>query len=496
LTGAARGSTVAAQPRREAMTTVSFARLLAAALVSLLLAACAAMPGGGAEARNMELVGSNDLQARSAYQPTVLNQDGRWILYVGHHGGTAKIPKPVNPLTGQPEFNGTSILDVTDPAHPKYLFHIPGEEGQDEAGGAQMVRACPGRTLPHGDPNKFYLLRVFGNSAHEVWDVTNPEAPVRIARLDGLMGTHKNFWECDTGIAYLVSGVHDWRVHRMTQVYDLSDPAHPVFIRNFGLPGQQPGATGEPPEMLHGAISTGPAGNRVYFGYGTNRNGIVQIVDRRKLLEGPREPTDANLLYPQVGRLDMSPKTGAHTVFPLLGVDVPEFAHDRDSRRDFILVVNESIANECTEARQMAWLLDISVEAKPQFVSNFTVPEASGNFCSRGGRFGTHSSNESFTPVFYKRLVFLAHFNAGVRAVDIRDPFHPREVGFYIPAVTANTVPRCLKVDGQDRCKIAIQTNNVEVDDRGYVYIVDRANTGLHILRVTGEAREIANLPR
>jgi hypothetical protein len=30
-------------------------------------------------------------------------------------------------------------------------------------------------------------------------------------------------------------------------------------------------------------------------------------------------------------------------------------------------------------------------------------------------------------------------------------------------------------VNGEDRCKTAIQTNNVEVDNRGYVYIVDRA---------------------
>ncbi len=40
----------------------------------------------------------------------------------------------------------------------------------------------------------------------------------------------------------------------------------------------------------------------------------------------------------------------------------------------------------------------------------------------------------------------------------------------------------------------AIQTNNVEVDDRGYIYIVDRANTGMHILELTGPARKIANM--
>src|SRR5262249_29998127 len=158
----------------------------------------------------------------------------------------------------------------------------------------------------------------FGNSAHEIWDTSDPAKPSLITRLDGLVGTHKNWWECDTGIAYLVSGVHDWRVHRMTQVYDLSDPAHPVFIRNFGLVGQQPGGTGEAPTMLHGMISTGPKGNRIYFGYGTNGGGMLQIVDRDKLLNGPKEPTPENLLYPQVGLLTLSPWVGAHTTFPML----------------------------------------------------------------------------------------------------------------------------------------------------------------------------------
>ena len=77
----------------------------------------------------------------------------------------------------------------------------------------------------------------------------------------------------------------------MTEVFDLSDPAKPVKIRDFGLAGQQPGATGAVPTELHGMISTGPRGNRIYFGYGTNKGGVLQIVDREKLLNGPTEPT-------------------------------------------------------------------------------------------------------------------------------------------------------------------------------------------------------------
>ena len=458
-------------------------RLLAVFLSAVSLA-CAAQ--NAAEKRNMELVGSDALQARSAYQPVVHKQGDRWILYVGHHGG-----RSLNPLSGEIEYNGTSVLDVTDPRHIKPLAHIPGEPGDGETGGAQMVRVCDGASLPKADKSKVYLLRPFGNAAHEIWDVTDPSKPQLVTTVvKGIKGTHKSWWECDTGIAYLVSGVEGWRTRRMTQVYDLSDPAHPRFIRNFGLAGQQPGAKGEAPTELHGMISTGPKGNRVYFGYGTNKNGIMQIVDREKLVNGPAEPTDANLNAPEVGRLYLPPTNGAHTTFPVLGMDVAEFAKDKGGgKKDFAVIVDESLANECTEPRQMVWIADITSEAHPFNVSSWTVPEASGNFCSRGGRFGSHSSNENMAPVYYKRVVFIAFFNAGVRALDIRDPYHPTEIGYYIPATNEKTDKRCVG----DKCKVAIQTNNVEVDDRGYVYIVDRANTGLHVLELTGDARKAAN---
>src|SRR4029079_14248063 len=132
--------------------------------------------------------------------------------------------------------------------------------------------------------------------------------------------------------------------------------------------------------------------------------------------------------------------------------------------------------------RQMLRMLDATVETRPFGASSFTVPESSRDYCSRGGRFGTHSSNEDFTPLFYKRVLFLAHFNAGVRAVDIRDPLNPREIAFYVPAVTSKTDKRCVGTGAEEKGNVAIQTTNVEDDEPAYLYIVDRANTGLHIL--------------
>ena len=106
--------------------------LLFAVLVIFPYAAAAQAPkiGDPPEAKNMALVGTHDLQARSAYQPLVREQDGRWIAYVGHHGGTAN-----NPLTGKSEANGTSILDVTDPTRPRYLHHLATESEATMIGG-------------------------------------------------------------------------------------------------------------------------------------------------------------------------------------------------------------------------------------------------------------------------------------------------------------------------------------------------------------------------
>jgi hypothetical protein len=486
-----------------------------------------------AESLNMELVGTNDLQARSAYQPIIQRQGNRWILYAGHHAvGTnpvtgVRLPS-FNPLTSRDEPNGVSIVDVTDPKNPVYLHHLP--VGTTGNGGAQMVRVCPGSTLPIRN-DKFYLLRSYANSAHEIWDVTNPSAPVGVRTVAGgnpvigaaigapgaLDGTHKSWWECDSGIAYIVgersNDIADgWRdAGNHIFVFDLSNPADPKFLRDWALDGHQPGGQ-LPPHFdeipsIHGPISTGPAGNRIYFAYGTGDNGVMQIVDRSKLLPPPfgtgvacgsiastlTPPACTDFTTAEVGRWVMNPVNGAHTSFPLGKIAIPDWTASEENVRDFVAVVSESTANECTEPRHLTYFVDVTDEGRPQSQSNHQVLASSSpfNFCERGGRFGPHSTNEDMGPPFYQKIVFIAYFNAGVRAVDIRDPFRPKEVGFFIPDATANTDFRCATINGVQSCKQTIQTNNVETDERGFIYTNDRANTGLHIYQLTGAAARI-----
>jgi hypothetical protein len=61
-------------------------------------------------------------------------------------------------------------------------------------------------------------------------------------------------------------------------------------------------------------------------------------------------------------------------------------------------------------------------------------------------------------------------------------------------SICTSTLNKYVQPGLDELCKVAIQTNNVE-DDRGYIYIVDRANTGLHILELTGDARKVAKFP-
>src|SRR5512139_3277808 len=91
-------------------------------VASVAIACAVVMATGGVlaaeqsgESKNMTLLGHDTLQGRNAYQPNVIRYpDGRYMLFVGTHGGSA--PNPLN--GGVVEPNGTMIVDVTDPKKP------------------------------------------------------------------------------------------------------------------------------------------------------------------------------------------------------------------------------------------------------------------------------------------------------------------------------------------------------------------------------------------
>ena len=99
---------------------------------------------------------------------------------------------------------GDVVVDVTNPRRPFLLEHLPaeGDPNVPDDGGSQMVQVCSGDELPGGEAGKYYLLRTNGDFGHQIYDVTDPSNPVFIVDVTtGLDGTHKNWWERDTGFA-------------------------------------------------------------------------------------------------------------------------------------------------------------------------------------------------------------------------------------------------------------------------------------------------------
>jgi hypothetical protein len=328
-------------------------------------------------------------------------------------------------------------------------------------------------------------------------------------------------------------------------VYDWSHPPAPVaagmpapvvtgypkYIRTYGVVGAQPSGTGGVPPSLHGPISAfehpqagqplargdgrpdAVIGNRIYAAWGVGDDGILQIIDRSKLLPpayggtwvgNPDDPTKDDIETSQVGILWMSPDQGGHTSMPVFGLKPASYANFTEFKtRDVVLLASEATADLCQEAPHWSFIVDVTVENSkaafpagsgarveqnvwqgPMVLSTMWVDPRRGeqyprgNYCTRGARFGVHSSEENFRNPFYSRVTFLAYFTGGIRAFDIREPQSPVEVGFYVPVSNANTI----QPDGY-------MTNNVEVDNRGYIYATDRNGSGLDILQLTGKAR-------
>src|SRR6267154_1343642 len=175
-------------------------------------------------------------------------------------------------------------VDVTNPAAPVYLAHLP--PTGDEANGTQHVQVCDGRELRNGDPAKVYAIRTNGQIGYEVLDVTDPAKPAFLMTIAatgtssrpksdrGNRETHKFQWDCATGVAYMNGTAQDWRVTRVLQAFDVGDPKAPKHIRDFALTGYEPTAAGPFPEpQVAGLHQPFVVGKRMYLGYNSGDDG-------------------------------------------------------------------------------------------------------------------------------------------------------------------------------------------------------------------------------
>jgi hypothetical protein len=373
--------------------------------------------------KNVRLVGHHDLNGHgNGGQVTVTRRGTEYFAFIGHMKGM-----------------GTSILNVTEVENPEIVTQIPIPENTH----SHKVRVCDNLMLVNSE--QFGINTPF-NPGLRIYDISKIQEPKELSFFKtGGKGVHKFWIDQKKKIAY-ISTEMDGYLGAIFMIIDFNDPTNPSEISRWWLPGQNIKA-GEKPTWNankrirhhHPVVHK----DRAYLGYWDA--GFI-ILDISKI-EDPRMISQTNYSPPYGGAF--------HTALPI--------AKEIQGRK-WMVVLQESIAPYNKEGKKMMWVIDITFEENPVSVSTYDVPVK--GFDLEKGRFGPHQPHEDID--LKNNLIYASWFSGGLRVIDLSNPYKPDEVGFYIPKT-----PK-----GQSY----IQTNDVFVDDRNFIYIIDRLNRGLDIL--------------
>jgi hypothetical protein len=431
----------------------------------------------GALARNVRRLGHLDLPG--AGQVTIAGH----YAYVGH-------------IPNKQQF-GTSIIDIADPASPRLVATVTLDDPSSHshkvrvAGDLMLVNRERNPT-PIGrraeqmpavrralrehlgrEPTRAELAQKlnvteadiaeieaaerqpYRNGGFRIYDVADPSKPKLIHhQLTGGVGVHR--FDMDERYAYISTEMEGF-IGNILVIYDLRDPKKPAEVSRWWMPGQNI-AGGEKPawsgkrHRLHHALRFGSEM------WASCWHGGFRIVDVSDLTR-PKTVATYNYHPP-------FPEP-THTVMPVpdkIGATRIAIAVDEEDQAQS---ANEE---EARRGRLHACIstYDVSDYSNVKPLALFEVSELDSPFArTPGARFGAHQFHERMTGT----LVHAVWFSAGLRIIDVADPMAPREVGYFIPE----------PVGGRP----APQSNDVMLDARGLIYMVDR-HVGFDVLEFNG----------
>ena len=202
------------------ITPGKFAAFVSLALVASQGALADPFPPG-AQAQNVKQIGFSALGGRyGAFKMAIKHTaNDKWYLYTGH------------------SFNqGWSIVDVTDPANPRYVKFIPFETDDKSIITAQvtlhdnLMITSLNSFRPQKNPLPAILL----------WDISDPENPKQVGSwMGGVTGAHRNSYPGGK-YAYLSTSYPGFKAHILV-ILDVSDPANPKEVSKWWQPGQKDG---------------------------------------------------------------------------------------------------------------------------------------------------------------------------------------------------------------------------------------------------------------
>jgi len=335
--------------------------------------------------------------------------------------------------------HGTSVIDVSDPAHPKVVASIdipPGLHSHKVRVANDVMVVNRERTRGEKPAGDFVGLRIF--------DVSRPGKPRDICHWSCAgMGVHR--FTFDGRYAY-ISTEQEGYVGTIVMILDLKDPTKPEEIGRWWMEGQWT-AGGETPgwkaknHRCHHPIRRG---DRLYVSYWYGGGVILDISDMTK----PK----------LISHLDWSPPFGwpTHSLVP---IDVPIAGHR------WMLVADEHVQpldpKLSPELPAALWMVNITDETRPVPVGCFQLPELVG--IETPLMTACHQPVETITG----NEVPAAWFANGLRVIDIANPLAMKQAAWWMPDVPAGAERVC--------------SNDVYVDHRGLIYLIDRIR-GLSIL--------------
>jgi hypothetical protein len=355
-------------------------------------------------------------------------------------GGQIVVDKGIAYVGHMASPHGTSIVDVRDPKNPRRLAELsipPGTHSHKVrvSDGVMVVNheAFPSQGAPPSD----------WRGGFGVYDVSDPGKPKEITRWE-TAGTGVHRYDLD-GPLLFTSATLEGYVGTIVMIFDLKNPAKPREIGRWWMPGQWT-AGGETPTWKgteHRCHHPLRFGNRLYTSYWHGGFVILDIEDMSK----PKF----------ISGLDWSPPF-PHPIHSAVRVPF-EIAG-----RKLLLVADEDVMPLFPGPPAFIWMVDITVEERPVPFASFQIDALDGT--PQPLMTGCHQPVEKITG----NEVPAAWFAHGLRIIDIARPQAMREVAHFVP----DPAP------GAER----VSSNDVFVDDRGLIFLIDRVR-GFHILERT-----------
>ena len=296
--------------------------------------------------------------------------------------------------------------------------------------------------------------------------ISKPEVPKLISHFDA-SGPHSRgahcVWFVDGEYVHLSSGAHDFepidpKDDQFYRIIDVRNPSKPVEAGRWWYPGTRKGDSAPPPPRqpkfdagyrTHNTNVWPQRPDRAYLGYIDGGAIILDISDKAH----PKMITNFQYSPPFNGF--------THTLMPLFD-------------RGLAVITDECVKDNGEDWPKLTWVVNAQDERNLVPISTMPLPDPEV-WTKRGGRYGSHNMHENYPgPCSFRseNLIVATFFNGGVRAFDISNPYQPREAAYFVPGA-----PK-LAPSG------AIQINDVWVDERGLVYVVDRFVGGLYILEM------------